>query len=69
MNKCDIAISGCGSTLYELAVCSVPTLGLIIADNQEKIAYKMHQKELIYNLGWYTHLTRDKTIENIKKNI
>ncbi|KEI97145.1 glycosyl transferase [Clostridium botulinum A2B7 92] len=67
MNKCDIAISGCGSTLYELAVCGVPTLGLIIADNQEKIAYKMHQKELIYNLGWYTHLTKDKTIENIKK--
>ncbi|ENK0837447.1 UDP-2,4-diacetamido-2,4,6-trideoxy-beta-L-altropyranose hydrolase [Clostridium botulinum] len=67
MNKCDIAISACGSTLYELAVCQVPTLGLIIADNQEKIAYKMHQKGLIYNLGWYTHLTKDKTIENIKK--
>ncbi|NFC30114.1 UDP-2,4-diacetamido-2,4,6-trideoxy-beta-L-altropyranose hydrolase, partial [Clostridium botulinum] len=67
MNKCDIAISACGSTLYELAVCQAPTLGLIIADNQEKIAYKMHQKGLIYNLGWYTHLTKDKTIENIKK--
>lgn len=67
MNKCDIAISACGSTLYELAVCQVPTLGLIIADNQEKIAYKMDKDELIYNLGWYKDLTKNIIINNIKK--
>lgn len=69
MNKCDIAISGCGSTLYELAVCGVPALGLIIADNQEKIAYKMNKQGLIYNLGWYKDLTKNIIIDNIKKNI
>ncbi|APF25439.1 hypothetical protein NPD7_381 [Clostridium sporogenes] len=67
MNKCDIAISACGSTLYELAVSHVPTLGLIIADNQEKIAYKMDERGLIYNLGWYEDLTKDIIIDNIKK--
>lgn len=67
MNKCDIAISACGSTLYEFSTCSVPTLGLIIADNQEKIAYKMHEGGLIYNLGWYKDLTKDIIIDNIKK--
>lgn len=67
MKKCDIAISSCGSTLYELAVCGVPALGLIIADNQEKIAYKMHQEGLIYNLGWYKDLTKDIILDNIKK--
>ncbi|CBZ04597.1 UDP-2,4-diacetamido-2,4,6-trideoxy-beta-L-altropyranose hydrolase [Clostridium botulinum] len=67
MNKCDIAISGCGSTLYELAACSIPTLGLIIADNQEKIAQKMHKEGLIYNLGWYTDLTKNKIVENIEE--
>ncbi|NFN86285.1 UDP-2,4-diacetamido-2,4,6-trideoxy-beta-L-altropyranose hydrolase [Clostridium sporogenes] len=67
MNKCDIAISACGSTLYELAVCSVPTIGLITADNQEKIAYKMHRAGLIYNLGWYKDLTKNIIIDNIEK--
>lgn len=67
MNKCDIAISACGSTLYELSACQVPTLGLIIADNQEKIAYKMDERGLIYNLGWYEELTKDIIIDNIKK--
>ncbi|HCL4438282.1 TPA: UDP-2,4-diacetamido-2,4,6-trideoxy-beta-L-altropyranose hydrolase [Clostridium botulinum] len=67
MNKCDIAISACGSTLYELAVCQVPTLGLIIADNQEKIAYKMNKEGLMYNLGWYKDLTKNIIIDNIKK--
>ncbi|WP_282804684.1 UDP-2,4-diacetamido-2,4,6-trideoxy-beta-L-altropyranose hydrolase [Clostridium tetani] len=67
MNKCDIAISACGSTLYELAACSIPTIGIIIADNQETVAYKMHEKGLIYNLGWFTVLTKDKILDNIKK--
>ncbi|WP_078991447.1 UDP-2,4-diacetamido-2,4,6-trideoxy-beta-L-altropyranose hydrolase [Clostridium botulinum] len=67
MNKCDIAISACGSTLYEIAVFHVPTLGLIIADNQEKIAYKMDERGLIYNLGWYEDLTKYIIIDNIKK--
>ncbi|EPY2305686.1 UDP-2,4-diacetamido-2,4,6-trideoxy-beta-L-altropyranose hydrolase [Clostridium sporogenes] len=67
MNKCDIAISACGSTLYELSACQVPTLGLIIADNQQKIAYKMDERGLIYNLGWYEELTKDIIIDNIKK--
>ncbi|ENK1242695.1 UDP-2,4-diacetamido-2,4,6-trideoxy-beta-L-altropyranose hydrolase [Clostridium botulinum] len=67
MNKCDIAVSACGSTLYELAVCRIPTLGLIIADNQEKVAYKMNERGLIYNLGWCKDLTKDIIIDNIKK--
>lgn len=67
IKKCDIAISACGSTLYELAACGIPTLGLIIADNQKKIAYKMHEKGLIYNMGWYVDLTKNKIINNIKK--
>ncbi|EPY2300867.1 putative transmembrane anchored protein [Clostridium sporogenes] len=67
MNECDIAISACGSTLYELSACRVPALGLIIADNQEKIAHKMHEEGLIYNLGWYKYLTKDIVLDNIKK--
>lgn len=27
MRECDIAVSACGTTLYELAACGVPTVG------------------------------------------
>lgn len=63
MKKCDVAISACGSTLYELAACGVPTLGIIIADNQQGIANKMNALGMIKNMGWYNELIKDKFIE------
>ncbi|MCR5796546.1 MAG: hypothetical protein K6G63_01315 [Eubacterium sp.] len=36
MQKCDIAISAAGSTLYELCACGVPTITYTTADNQIK---------------------------------
>jgi UDP-2,4-diacetamido-2,4,6-trideoxy-beta-L-altropyranose hydrolase len=65
MQKCDIAISACGGTLYELAVCGVPTLGLIIVDNQQGIAKKMDQLGMIKNMGWYDNLLKDKFIDDL----
>ncbi|MBU3126662.1 UDP-2,4-diacetamido-2,4,6-trideoxy-beta-L-altropyranose hydrolase [Clostridium tagluense] len=65
MQNCDIAISACGSTLYELAVCGVPTLGLIIADNQQGIAKKMDELGMIKNMGWYDNLIKDKFIDDL----
>lgn len=57
MQKCDVAISACGSTLYELAICKVPTLGIVVADNQIRIANTMQKIEMIINLGYYNKLT------------
>lgn len=56
MEKCDIAISACGSTLYELAACGVPTIGIVIADNQLGIARKLNDMGIIKNLGWHNKL-------------
>jgi spore coat polysaccharide biosynthesis predicted glycosyltransferase SpsG len=38
MKKSDVAISASGQTLQELAVTGVPTIGVIVADNQKIIA-------------------------------
>ena len=65
MERCDIAVSACGSTLYELAACGVPTLGLVIADNQEGIDNKMHELGIIKNMGWYDKLSKDVVTETL----
>ena len=62
MKKCDIAISACGSTLYELMACGIPTLGIIVAENQKLIAMNLHDNKVIYNLGWYKNLSKKKDI-------
>lgn len=67
MKKCDMAISACGSTLYELAACGVPTLGIIIADNQQGIGNKLDKLNAIKCLGWYDKISKDDLISNIDK--
>lgn len=67
MKNCDMAISACGSTLYELSACGVPTLGIIIADNQQGIANKLNSMGIIKNLGWHNKITREDLINNIDK--
>lgn len=47
MKKCDVAISACGSTLYELCAMNVPIIGIILADNQKMVAKKMKEKSLL----------------------
>ncbi len=58
MKKCDIAISTTGSTIYELAAMQVPTVGIIVAENQKEICREMDKlgmiigtEDLIYRDG------------------
>lgn len=61
MKLCDIAISACGSTLYELCAMRLPTLGVVIADNQLEIAKQMVEKQVIICGMWM----RDSTVNEI----
>lgn len=47
MQKCDLAISACGNTLYELAACGTPSVGIVVADNQKGIANAFKSRGLI----------------------
>jgi UDP-2,4-diacetamido-2,4,6-trideoxy-beta-L-altropyranose hydrolase len=65
MRKCDMAISACGSTLYELMACGVPTIGIIIADNQVAIGEKLSNIGIIKKLGWYDKIDKDDLYKSI----
>ncbi len=56
MRRADLAISAGGSTLYELCACGLPTLAVIIADNQQFIVEELAKSGYIKNLGWHGQL-------------
>ncbi|MCB2293973.1 UDP-2,4-diacetamido-2,4,6-trideoxy-beta-L-altropyranose hydrolase [Clostridium algoriphilum] len=67
MKICDIAITAAGSTLYELGALGVPTLGVILADNQVDVAKEMHKNGYMINLGWFDKVKRSEVLEAIDR--
>ncbi len=51
MTKCDIAVSACGSTMYELCACGLPIIAYSFADNQLDGIRKFDEKEIVINCG------------------
>ena len=58
MKTHDICIGAAGSTSWERCALSIPTLCVVLADNQKTIAENMHLAGALLNLG---------LVENIKK--
>ena len=57
----DVAISAGGSTSWELAFMGLPSIVMILADNQRAIAEKLGDMGLAINLGWH----RDIKVEHL----
>ncbi len=53
----DIAISGGGSTCYELAFMGLPSLVIVLADNQYMVASGLESAGISINLGWYASVS------------
>ncbi|MGC8924395.1 MAG: PseG/SpsG family protein [Calditerrivibrio sp.] len=60
----DIAISAGGQTLYELARVGVPTIAVIVAENQIGNVKKFEELGLVENVGWW-----NEPLSNIKSKI
>lgn len=69
MSKSDIAISATGSTIYELAAMKVPTVGIIVADNQIDICKEMNRRGMIIGIGKLEADNNEKLKFNIEKLI
>jgi UDP-2,4-diacetamido-2,4,6-trideoxy-beta-L-altropyranose hydrolase len=61
----DVAVTGAGSTCWELACLGVPALSLVIAENQRSIAEELAAAGVVVNLGWHA----DSTIDRIATSV
>jgi len=48
----DLAITGGGSTVWESAFMGLPSIIIVLAENQVPIAQKLSEKKAAVNLGW-----------------
>jgi UDP-2,4-diacetamido-2,4,6-trideoxy-beta-L-altropyranose hydrolase len=64
MNKCDIAISAGGNTLYELCSLGIPTIAFVYADNQKQFVESFESEECIESVGYYKNINHEK-FENV----
>ena len=66
ISKSDIIISGCGQTLYELAVMGIPTTGIGIADNQLQNIDGWKETGFLGYAGFWND---PNLLSNIKENL
>ena len=65
MSWADLAVTGAGSTCWELACLGVPALSLVIAENQRSIAEQLGAAGVLVNLGWHN----DVAVERIATSV
>lgn len=66
MEKCDIAVTAGGTTIYELAAMGVPFLCFSYARNQEALTRYIGEKEIAGFLGAY-HMDEKAVLEELRK--
>lgn len=63
----DMAISGGGSTCWELAFMGLPDLILIIANNQQAIAERLDASGIVVNLGWNDTPSQSEIVKEVMR--
>jgi UDP-2,4-diacetamido-2,4,6-trideoxy-beta-L-altropyranose hydrolase len=59
MEWADIAIAGGGSTGYEMCYMGLPSLTIVLAENQRPVAQGLEDAGATLNLGWHTDLSKE----------
>jgi UDP-2,4-diacetamido-2,4,6-trideoxy-beta-L-altropyranose hydrolase len=67
MCNADLAIGACGTTAWERCSLGLPTLAIILADNQKLVNENLANQKSIINLGHYKNLTAATIINAIKR--
>lgn len=62
----DMAIAAGGTTSWELAFMGLPSLVLVLADNQRDIATALDREGISINLGWHPDVQAAKLAETLR---
>jgi len=68
MVKADIAIGASGSTTWERCCLGLPSIVMVLADNQKDIAEELEKEGVVVNLGWHEDVT-EMDIKNAVENL
>lgn len=66
MRKADLFITASGSTLYELAACGVPSISVVLAEDQQKVADAMQRWNITYNIGVMENIENGMLLDAFK---
>jgi len=60
MGWADVAISGAGSTCWELAHMGLPAIVIALSVDQQGIANALAEREIAISLGWHANLSEER---------
>lgn len=66
MRWADVAISGAGSTCWELAYMGVPSMVIALSRDQQAIAQGLADREIAVSLGWHASLSEERISEALE---
>jgi spore coat polysaccharide biosynthesis predicted glycosyltransferase SpsG len=69
MARSDFAITGAGSTIWEMLYLGVPVLAIELAENQHHIAQVVEKYNVGFNLGTFTNLDKNTLKTRINRLI
>jgi len=67
--EADLAIGASGTTTWERCCLGVPSIVIILADNQKNVAEDLAREGILINLGWHEHITEECIKNEIEKLI
>lgn len=68
MANADLCIGAGGSTAWERCCLGLPSVVMILADNQKDIAEELEKEGVVVNLGWHEDVT-EMDIKNAVENL
>jgi UDP-2,4-diacetamido-2,4,6-trideoxy-beta-L-altropyranose hydrolase len=66
MSSADLCIGAGGTTTWERCCVGLPTIAIILAENQKNISKSLDKKGALINLGWYHNVTENNIKEGIE---
>lgn len=69
MTWADMAVTGGGSTCWELACMGLPALVIILAKNQQAVAKGLEERGAVINLGWHHNLSPVRIAQALENSL